>query len=297
MSGVAGPRAATRLAFVLVVSVGCGSSHEPAEDDAGVDAGSGRDAGGARDAGRDAGDWWCTEDADGDGIADRFEGELDSDGDGVPNHRDLDSDGDGLPDAEERGEEEPCFPPLDCDGDGQPNFVDPDSDGDGVPDGEEVEHGLDVCNEDADGDGCPDAVEVRYGGCDDVVVAALPYSEVRPPLEIDLVIPADAGSTAARVELRLDDVPGMDPVPPDFLRGIVAVSAAPSDGANAVDDHFTDAAPGTTLRFALELMNESVFADRSPVFFCSTVSLVADGVVVDTVELFVVVPELGPIPI
>jgi hypothetical protein len=65
-------------------------------------------------------------DADMDGLGDAFEGDEDSDRDGIPDYQDPDSDNDGIPDrAEGAG---------DADGDGIPNYLDGDSDGDGILD-------------------------------------------------------------------------------------------------------------------------------------------------------------------
>jgi len=102
-----------------------------------------------------------TYDADRDAIPDVVEGgDVDTDGDGMPDYLDTDSDGDGIPDAEEGA--------GDMDGDGLPNYLDTDSDGDGIPDA--VEGIGDVDNDgtpnyldsDSDGDGIPDWMEA---GC------------------------------------------------------------------------------------------------------------------------------------
>ena len=101
------------------------------------------------------------DDADGDTIADVYEGIEDPDGDGVGNDLDLDSDDDGLPDAEEGI--------ADVDGDELPNYLDIDSDGDNMLDADE---GLD----DPDGDGWPNCLDTDsdddgdtdiYEGADD----------------------------------------------------------------------------------------------------------------------------------
>jgi hypothetical protein len=89
------------------------------------------------------------DDADGDTIADVYEGIEDTDGDGVPNDLDPDSDDDGLADADEGI--------ADADSDGLPNYLDLDSDGDNIPDGDE---GLD----DPDGDGWPNCVDFDSDG-------------------------------------------------------------------------------------------------------------------------------------
>lgn len=99
-------------------------------------------------------------DSDGDCISDFDEGngEIDTDGDGVPDSLDLDSDGDGIPDSIEAGGA--CdlnAPPVDTDGDGVPDFRDLDSDGDGIPD---LIEGF----VDSDGDGIPDYRDLDSDG-------------------------------------------------------------------------------------------------------------------------------------
>ena len=73
-------------------------------------------------------------DCDGDGLTDFFEGELDSDGDGILDKCDLDSDNDGILDSVEGSE--------DYDDDGIPNYRDRDSDDDGIPDAIEANAGI-----------------------------------------------------------------------------------------------------------------------------------------------------------
>ncbi|WP_132644050.1 T9SS type A sorting domain-containing protein [Roseivirga ehrenbergii] len=73
-------------------------------------------------------------DCDGDGLTDFFEGELDSDGDGILDKCDLDSDNDGIRDDVEGTE--------DYDDDGIPNYRDRDSDDDGIPDAIEANGGI-----------------------------------------------------------------------------------------------------------------------------------------------------------
>ncbi len=91
----------------------------------------------------------------------------DADGDGLPDGADPDVDNDGCPNAEDRFPADP-FGCLDTDLDGIPDEVDTDDDGDGVRDEEEVTAGLDravtsaiVVDSDGDGpsdldDNCPD---------------------------------------------------------------------------------------------------------------------------------------------
>lgn len=73
-------------------------------------------------------------DCDGDGLTDFFEGDIDSDGDGVLDKCDLDSDNDGIRDDVEGTE--------DFDDDGIPNYIDRDSDDDGIPDAIEANGGI-----------------------------------------------------------------------------------------------------------------------------------------------------------
>ena len=85
----------------------------------------------------------------------------DTDGDGIPNHKDLDSDNDGIPDSVEKGST--GANPDDTDGTGLPNYLDTDSDDDGILDA--VERGIDGNNPlDTDGDGTPDYKEVDSDG-------------------------------------------------------------------------------------------------------------------------------------
>jgi cytochrome c peroxidase len=108
-----------------------------------------------------------SDDANANGIPDALEGDLDSDQDGIPDRLDMDSDNDGVHDHREAA--------GDTDGDGRPDWLDPDDDGDGLrthwegtedPDGDGVPNYLD---EDSDGDGVPDADEgYRDEDCDGV---------------------------------------------------------------------------------------------------------------------------------
>jgi hypothetical protein len=107
-------------------------------------------------------------DVDGDGLADKYDptvtgnsiGNIDSDGDGLPNAQDLDSDNDGIPDVVESGG-------TDSNGDGRlDGYVDTDFDGlndlidgdvgqDGVA--ENSVNALILTGEDTNGDGAPDS--------------------------------------------------------------------------------------------------------------------------------------------
>lgn len=112
------------------------------------------------------------DDADGDGIADRFEGReenRDTDGDGVPDYLDDDSDADGISDAQEAGDDDAGTPPYDSDGDGIYDFIDTDSDNNGILDASEVagdadgDGALNSSDLDDDGDGIPDVRELALG--------------------------------------------------------------------------------------------------------------------------------------
>ncbi|WP_264791811.1 cadherin-like domain-containing protein [Aureispira anguillae] len=98
-------------------------------------------------------------------------GDIDTDGDGIPNHLDLDSDNDGIADIVEAGG-------VDTNGDGVvDNYTD--TDNDGLSDEYDVDNGgtaiansdsdgdgiLDVLDLDSDNDGIPDVVEA--GGTDE----------------------------------------------------------------------------------------------------------------------------------
>jgi hypothetical protein len=102
--------------------------------------------------------WVQERDSDRDGLLDHEErdedgGELDTDGDGVPNAMDDDDDGDGVPTSDER-----AGGTHDTDGDGEPDHLDPDDDGDGIPTESELDE--DDTVRDTDGDGKPDHLDV-----------------------------------------------------------------------------------------------------------------------------------------
>ena len=97
-------------------------------------------------------------DDDGDGNATALEGSgnRDTDGDGTPDHKDLDSDGDSIGDGFEGGER------TDTDGDNTPNYRDTDDDGDGTPTADELgKNGY----KDADNDYRPDHLDKKIEKC------------------------------------------------------------------------------------------------------------------------------------
>lgn len=107
-----------------------------------------------------------TQDADSDGLADDFETERDTDGDGTPNYLDTDSDDDTISDTDESGALGPCAA-RDTDSDGIPDYLDNDSDNDGLSDREEVErYFTNPYNGDTDGDGFDDLAEVANDEAD-----------------------------------------------------------------------------------------------------------------------------------
>ena len=97
-------------------------------------------------------------DPDGDGIPNSVEGCDDFDNDTLPNCMDTDSDGDGISDNVEC----PAQPCRDSDDDGIPDFMDKDSDNDGLSDKKEKQYGTDPCNKDTDGDGDDDMAEIAF---------------------------------------------------------------------------------------------------------------------------------------
>jgi len=104
-------------------------------------------------------------DCDGDGFPDFFEGNIDSDGDGIIDNCDLDSDNDGILDRIEGFN--------DFDGDGIPDYIDRDSDDDGIPDAIEANGGVipaeynsisgNMSGVDSDGNGIIDSRETGIG--------------------------------------------------------------------------------------------------------------------------------------
>jgi hypothetical protein len=168
------------LGLVLVILVGCGDAGgagdpAPPSGPGGSGGGGSGGVGGVGGVGGQGGST-CdpTKDADGDGIADFWEGEEDRDKDGKPNKLDDDSDGDGWTDKQESGTLDPCVKPVDTDEDGTPDYLDLDSDNDGVPDQDERAYDPDGskgcrvkenCDDDQDEGGQPiiDLIEVAAG--------------------------------------------------------------------------------------------------------------------------------------
>ncbi len=101
-------------------------------------------------------------DADGDGISDGVEGEVDSDGDGSLDMNDTDSDGDCIPDSVERGDVPEGGLPADTDNDGVPNYLDTDSDNNGRLDADEA--GDCATPSDNDADGAPNFMDMDNDG-------------------------------------------------------------------------------------------------------------------------------------
>ncbi|NBO50648.1 MAG: hypothetical protein EBU80_13230, partial [Chitinophagia bacterium] len=94
---------------------------------------------------------WRDLDSDNDNISDKIETDIDTDGDGKGDWRDIDSDNDGIIDKIESD--------MDTDGDGTGDWRDLDSDNDGIIDTKEA--GLDPNNPlDTDGDGIYDFREL-----------------------------------------------------------------------------------------------------------------------------------------
>jgi hypothetical protein len=105
-------------------------------------------------------------DADGDGIADVWEGAtdgVDTDGDGTPDYRDSDSDDDGILDSVEGQAAVGTGEPADSDSDGTYDFRDLDSDGNGIPDQDEIDDDIDADGDPAYRDGDDDGDFINDG--------------------------------------------------------------------------------------------------------------------------------------
>jgi len=85
--------------------------------------------------------------------------DLDSDGDGIPNHLDPDDDNDGTDDEDDAFPNDPNES-LDTDGDGIGNNADEDDDGDGLPDIQDLFPNDPNETVDSDGDGVGDNADV-----------------------------------------------------------------------------------------------------------------------------------------
>lgn len=129
-----------------------GQGPDPAQD--GPDANGDGRCDSADDADGDGVNDEDDKDIDNDGIANDDEGEGDLDEDGVPNTHDLDSDGDGLPDILEAGGGE-----LDEDHDGRIDSVDDADPKDGMHDPLQVDDGA-LPRPDTDEDGMPDFLDL-----------------------------------------------------------------------------------------------------------------------------------------
>ena len=127
-----------------------------------------------------------SEDADGDGLSDIFEGWVDTDDDGTPDFCDEDDDNDGRPTSEEGD--------GDYDNDGLINAHDPDSDNDGIPDGEESVHdkdcdGIESWLDDNPNDGpCSDSDMDGLTNEDEEICGTDPYN---PDTDNDGILDSD----------------------------------------------------------------------------------------------------------
>ncbi|NIS28854.1 MAG: hypothetical protein GWN07_01980 [Actinobacteria bacterium] len=198
-------------------------------------------------------------DEDGDGIADRFEGTGDADGDGIPNTRDLDSDGDGFSDADEGGTDG-CASPIDLDRDGTYDAYDWDRDGDALADADEEALGFDPTHPDTDRDGCPDLAEIEFGECADqreafiVASCATPdHDTVSLPYLVDIF---------GRGTETLDDVRLAIESPENLATTTRAVAVSPAGAATIAFDHFETVESGALLSFELSLESHTPDEDE-----------------------------------
>jgi hypothetical protein len=267
------------LLSMLVVVAACG-------DDDGESA---PDARAPEDLGPDLGADPCI-DTDGDGIADRFEGELDHDGDGIPNHEDLDSDDDGIPDEVEAGPMVDCsfgFPPDDSDFDGFPDFIDDDSDGDGISDADEVAQGLDPTRVDSDADGCPDPAEMADGICDEPRNAFLLMGCGGPEAgTATFRWTGEATLPSAALVVTLDDPASGDPIAEPH-------AVVPAGAATLGMGEFTDVQPAASITFQIRIFGFS--SGHGEAMSSGSLTLVdGEGVTMDTGRLFVFGAESCP---
>ena len=126
---------------------------------------------------------FCDEDDDNDGISSAEEGFEDIDNDELPNAYDIDADGDEIPDSEERNWDVDCddiaeF--LDANPDDGPCS---DSDGDGLLNDEEDACGTDPFDPDSDDDGILDSEEECGGNTDpaEITIPTVHYDEEDTP--------------------------------------------------------------------------------------------------------------------
>jgi large repetitive protein len=215
--------------------VGTSAAARDADHDGRVDAGGDADEDGIRDAVDQAALTFGTlVDADGDGVADAqdldldndgvpnsADGSDDTDGDGLPNLADLDSDGDGVPDLVEAGG-------VDANGDGVADgFVDvnqnglsdqfetslsghalplPDSDNDGVDNHRDLDSDADGISDvlenggaDANGDGRADGADANHNGLVDGVEGGAAGGHALPRPD------SDGDGTIDALDLDSDD--------------------------------------------------------------------------------------------
>lgn len=285
-----------RLALWLVLPIasllaaGCYCSHAPEDPDTGTEL---PDSGEAPLCER------MSQDSDGDGIIDLYEGEVDSDGDGTPDRLDLDSDDDGVSDHDERGHDNPpCIRPRACDGDARPDYIDLDSDDDGLPDVVERMVGSDVCLVDSDDDGCGDLDEARPGGCADPlpIVNLDCFGGTVVTVEV-MVDPTATVALTDTVVLSLENtatyLPGADQF---MIYG--ASDASHPDGLPAGDPlsdpiGFTNVRAGATLRF--EVTTAPGLGEPNPARSVITLRLTVDGREVGSLLAVFAMPSMCPI--
>jgi len=127
-------------------------------------------------------------DSDSDGIPDAIEaaglsGAIDTDDDGLANHRDSDSDNDSISDAVEGM--------VDTDNDGTPNYIDTDSDDDGISDATEgsidsdTDGMPDYLDSDSDNDGIADVIEGDVDSDGDGILDYLDADDSRNDINTD----------------------------------------------------------------------------------------------------------------
>jgi hypothetical protein len=181
-----------------------------------------------------------SEDPDGDGISNRWEGPGDADHDGVINANDPDSDNDGIPDAFEAnyGAPRSCDdPPVDSDRDGAYDFQDTDSNNDMLSDTAQA-----APNPLQAGAGSPPAADCLQGGGRGVQTSVVsgwtchPFdtdTDGRPDY-------ADADADGDRIENGQEIAPGGAAAPTDTDGdGLPDWRDTDSDGDTILDVHET----------------------------------------------------------